>query len=156
MINIMINWDLLLTDETKPELELKLELELVLELGLVLVMELGLELELLEVISDIGEKVSIQWRRHVGGRGGWDSPKGDCRHAAPPQAAPARKDVHLRDNIGNYEGRDREPEQEQDHLATLNVKDEDHDEEHDDPADKKLRHHVKPDHDEVINYNLLY
>ena len=52
MINIMINWDLLLTDETKPELEL--------ELGLVLVMELGLELELLEVISDIGEKVSIQ------------------------------------------------------------------------------------------------
>ena len=60
MINIIINWDLLLTDETKPELELKLELELVLELGLVLVMELGLELELLEVISDIGEKVSIQ------------------------------------------------------------------------------------------------
>ena len=54
MINIIINWDLLLTDETKPELEL------VLELGLVLVMELGLELELLEVISDIGEKVSIQ------------------------------------------------------------------------------------------------
>ena len=52
MINIMINWDLLLTDETKPELELELEL--------VLVMELGLELELLEVISDIGEKVSIQ------------------------------------------------------------------------------------------------
>ena len=52
MINIIINWDLLLTDETKPELEL--------ELGLVLVMELGLELELLEVISDIGEKVSIQ------------------------------------------------------------------------------------------------
>ena len=137
MINIIINWDLLLTDETKPELELELEL--------VLVMELGLELELLEVISDIGEKVSIQWRRHVGGRGGWD-----CRHAAPPQPAPARqdedKDVHLRDNIGNYEGRDREPEQEQDHLVTLNVKDEDHDEEHDDPADKKLRHHVKPDH----------
>ena len=137
MINIIINWDLLLTDKTKPELELKLELEL------------------LEVISDIGEKVSIQWRRHVGGRGPWD-----CRHAAPPQAAPARqdedKDVHLRDNIGNYEGRDREPEQEQDHLVTLNVKDEDHDEEHDDPADKKLRHHVKPDHDEVINYNLLY
>ena len=52
MINIIINWDLLLTDETKPELELELEL--------VLVMELGLELELLEVISDIGEKVSIQ------------------------------------------------------------------------------------------------
>ena len=59
----------------------------------------------------------------------------ETRHAAPPQAAPARqdedKDVHLRDNIGNCEG-------------------------HDDPADKKLRHHVKPDHDEVINYNLLY
>ena len=52
MINIIINWDLLLTDETKHELELELEL--------VLVMELGLELELLEVISDIGEKVSIQ------------------------------------------------------------------------------------------------
>ena len=43
MINIMINWDLLLTDETKPELELELELVLVME-----------------VISDIGEKVSIQ------------------------------------------------------------------------------------------------
>ena len=121
MFHIMINCDSLITDETKPELELVLEL--------------------LEVISDIGEKVSIQWRRHVGGRGPWD-----CRHAAPPQPAPARqdedKDVHLRDNIGNYEGRDREPEQEQDHLVTLNVKDE----EHDDPADKKLRHHVKPDH----------
>ena len=84
------------------------------------------------------------------------SVKFSCRHASPPQDAPPRqdedKDVHLRDNIGNYEGRDREPEQEQDHLVTLNVKDE----EHDDPADKKLRHHVKPDHDEVINYNLLY
>ena len=56
MFHIIINCDSLLTDETKPELEL----ELVLELGLVLVMELGLELELLEVISDIGEKVSIQ------------------------------------------------------------------------------------------------
>ena len=43
MINIIINWDLLLTDETKPELELELELVLVME-----------------VISDIGEKVSIQ------------------------------------------------------------------------------------------------
>ena len=40
MFHIIINWDLLLTDETKPELELVLEL--------------------LEVISDIGEKVSIQ------------------------------------------------------------------------------------------------
>ena len=84
------------------------------------------------------------------------SVKFSCRHAAPPQDAPPRqdedKDVHLRDNIGNCDRGDRTPDQEQDHLVTLNVKDE----EHDDPADKKLRHHVKPDHDEVINYNLLY
>ena len=52
MFHIIINCDSLLTDETKPELELEPEL--------VLVMELGLELELLEVISDIGEKVIIQ------------------------------------------------------------------------------------------------
>ena len=83
------------------------------------------------------------------------SVKFSCRHASPPQDAPPRqdedKDVHLRDNIGNCDRGDRTPDQEQDHLVTLNVKDE----EHDDPADKKLRHHVKPDHDEVINYNLL-
>ena len=40
MFHIIINCDSLLTDETKPELELVLEL--------------------LEVISDIGEMVSIQ------------------------------------------------------------------------------------------------